>query len=105
LISTLDVSSLVVSETKKPVLEETSPDNRTSIFGDPSIFAASPEGNNNPESGGGSGGAQQGKCCQCTGTNDKVTLEKKEKEQQFKIEFENFLHDKIYIKDPVLVHF
>jgi insulin receptor len=105
LISTLDVSSLVVSETKKPVLEETSPDNRTSIFGDPSIFAASPEGNNNPESGGGSGGAQQGKCCQCTGTNDKVTLEKKEKEQQFKIEFENFLHDKIYIKDTMLVFF
>ncbi|EFX63421.1 putative insulin receptor [Daphnia pulex] len=96
-------SSLVVSETKKPVLEETSPDNRTSIFGDPSIFAASPEGNNNPESGGSSGSAQQGKCCQCTGTNDKVTLEKKEKEQQFKIEFENFLHDKIYIKDPVIL--
>ncbi|XP_046460767.1 insulin-like peptide receptor isoform X3 [Daphnia pulex] len=94
-------SSLVVSETKKPVLEETSPDNRTSIFGDPSIFAASPEGNNNPESGGGS--AQQGKCCQCTGTNDKVTLEKKEKEQQFKIEFENFLHDKIYIKDTIVL--
>ncbi|EFX62637.1 putative insulin receptor, partial [Daphnia pulex] len=96
-------SSLVVSETKKPVLEETSPDNRTSIFGDPSIFAASPEGNNNPESGGSSGSAQQGKCCQCTGTNDKVTLEKKEKEQQFKIEFENFLHDKIYIKDTIVL--
>ncbi|EFX64262.1 hypothetical protein DAPPUDRAFT_118339 [Daphnia pulex] len=74
-------SFVVVSETKKPVLEETSPDNRTSIFGDPSIFAASPEGNNNLESGGSSGSAQQGKCCQCrpTGTNDKVTLEKKEK--------------------------
>ena len=101
LISTLDASSLVVSETKRPVLEETSPDNRTSIFGDPSVFGAAAEGNNNVESGGGSGSSQQGKCCQCTGTNDKVALEKKEKEQQFKIEFENFLHDKIYIKDPV----
>jgi insulin receptor len=105
LILSLDASSLVVSETKKPVLDEISPDNRTSIFGDPSNFGVSPEGNNNLESGSGNGSAQQGKCCQCTGTNDKVTLEKKEKEQQFKIEFENFLHDKIYIKDTVLVFF
>ena len=104
-ILTVDASSLVVSETKKPVLEETSPDNRTSIFGDPSIFGMTSEGNNNLETDGGTGSAQLGKCCQCTGTNDKVTLEKKEKEQQFKIEFENFLHDKIYIKDTLLVLF
>lgn len=57
-------------------------------------------GNNNAGAGGGGAvNVQQGKCCECTGPNDKVTLEKKEKEQQFKIEFENFLHDKIYIKD------
>ncbi|KAI9561263.1 putative insulin receptor [Daphnia sinensis] len=93
------VSSLVVSETKKAV-EEASPDNRTSIFSDPTLLGIGAGGNTN--AGAGSGGAvsvQQGKCCECTGPNDKVTLEKKEKEQQFKIEFENFLHDKIYIKD------
>ena len=91
-----------MSEAKKPVMEETSPDNRTSISGGPSVFGVASEGNDNPENGGGSGSTQQGKCCQCTGTNDKVTLEKKEKEQQFRIEFENFLHDKIYIKEEPL---
>uniref|UniRef100_A0A0P5G2J5 Tyrosine-protein kinase receptor n=1 Tax=Daphnia magna TaxID=35525 RepID=A0A0P5G2J5_9CRUS len=93
------VSSLVVSETKKAV-EEASPENRTSIFSDPTHLGMGTGGNNNAGAGGGGAvNVQQGKCCECTGPNDKVTLEKKEKEQQFKIEFENFLHDKIYIKD------
>ncbi|KAI9561261.1 putative insulin receptor [Daphnia sinensis] len=95
------VSSLVVTETKKTV-EDNSSDNRTSIFANPSFLGIAASGNNAGTDGNG-GSAQQGKCCECTGSNDKVTLEKKEKEQQFKIEFENFLHDKIYIKDTHIV--
>lgn len=95
---TLDVSSLVVTETKKTI-EDNSSDNRTSIFANPSFLGSATSENNVGTDGVNGGSAQLGKCCECTGLNDKITLEKKEKEQQFKIEFENFLHDKIYIKD------
>ena len=83
-----------ISETKK-IPEETSADNRTSIFGDPSRFSSSSSEN----SGGNQGNDGDGKCCSCSGSNDKLVLDKKEKEQQFKIEFENVLHNKIYVKN------
>lgn len=93
-----DVASVALpSETKKTVDEFNSVDNRTTFFFDPHRFGGSAYGSVN-----GSGGAQHGgnanaKCCQCTGPRDK--LENKEKTHQFKIEFENFLQNKIYVKN------
>ena len=93
--SFVEATSLVVTDAKK-VVEETSPDNRTSIFGDISRFGGSNSGGNN-----GSVSSSDGKCCECDKPSEK-TLDKKEKEQQqqqFRIEFENALHNRVYVKN------
>ena len=68
-------------------------DNRTTFLRDPSRLGA---GGFN-----GSSAFQQGvdgvKCCECAGPKDK--LEEKEKIQLFKMEFENSLHNMIYVKN------
>ena len=74
----------VISETEK-ILEDTSVDNRTSIFDDPSRFGSSDNGGDNE------GNDANGKCCPCSISDCKLFLEKKEKEQQFNMEFENVL--------------
>ncbi len=86
----------LLSETKKAVEEFSYVDNRTTFLLDPSRVGGALAGVN------GSTISQVGpdgtKCCECVGPKDK--LEKKEKTQQFKIDFENFLHNKIYVKNP-----
>lgn len=80
----------------KKNVEETVVDNRTSFFGDPSRFGIIA---NSGLSGGGPGGNNpDGKCCSCSPANDKGALEAKEKEQQFRIDFENVLQNRVYVR-------
>jgi len=80
------------SDQKKPSEDFSFQDNRTSIFFDPSRLTG---GNASATAQSGS----DGKCCECAGPN-KDKLESKEKAHQYKIDFENFLHNKIYVKNP-----
>ena len=44
----------------------------------------------------GSGGPSDGECCSCPKSQEEIKVE--EEERAFQIEFENFLHDAVYIK-------
>lgn len=85
-----------MTEAKKTT-EETLPDNKTSFFGDPGRFGIG-------TASGGNGSASSstdpdGKCCQCSASGDKITLDNKENEQQFRIEIENLIQNRIFVKN------
>ena len=68
------------NQVKKSVMEpNTSVNNRTQVFSGVS-----------------------GKCCECSAKNSQEQRrgpdDKKEKERKFKIDFENYLHNKVYVK-------
>ena len=65
-------------------------DNRTSIFGD-NARLMNMVGKNSSVDG--------VNCCECTGPKDKDKLQTKEKNRRYMIEFENFLQNKIYVKN------
>lgn len=87
-------------ETKKSEREEaalTPADNRTSIFGNSGVIGSS----NVSGSGDGPDSKAANQKCECANDGkSKETLQEKEREQQFHIDFENFLHNKIYVRSP-----
>ena len=72
------------------VVNKTPADNQTSVFGN----------NARLQSMAGKNASDDGvNCCDCAGPKDKDKLQSKEKNRRYMIEFENFLQNKIYVKN------